>query len=399
MMDLPGADTYVVVHGFRGAWRALPLPPRPAMAAMLAENQYDALVAAWSHLHTPGAETMIAEARRVDDEMRSTWSAEGFAIMDREGQHAATGARAAQRGRLWLLTSGSTGRPKRVPYSFDQLIASASTAAPRRWLMAYSPGSFAWWQIVSLSLTQPGQELVAISADERAFWPDIAAREQVTAVSGTPTFWWRALLQHGRQLSRLPIEQISLGGEPVEQTLLDRLHETLPRARLWWAYASTEHGRSIVVRDGRAGFPVQWLQQRKPGQPALRIVQGELWLEAPPGSGEFHRTGDCASIIGERVMLTGRLRADEINVGGAKINASTIHGVLSRHPAVAWARLQARRAPLLGQVPVAEVVLQTPVPTTELRRWCAERLPDYGVPRQIRILSEIPETLAGKSHV
>jgi len=43
----------------------------------------------------------------------------------------------------------------------------------------------------------------------------------------------------------------------------------------------------------------------------------------------------------------------------------------------------------------ADLVLDTPVATAELTRWCADRLPDHAVPRRIRLLDEIPikETL------
>jgi non-ribosomal peptide synthetase component E (peptide arylation enzyme) len=153
------------------------------------------------------------------------------------------------------------------------------------------------------------------------------------------------------------------------------------------------------VRDGRAGFPAAWLQQRRPGQRALRIVDDELWIETSPGSQTFSATGDRAVIEGDRVALPGRLRADEIQVGGAKIAAAQIQQVLLQHPAVAWARPHARRSPFVGHIPVAEVVLQAPVEPAELRRWCAARLPDFGIPRRIQILPEIPETIVGKSHV
>lgn len=400
--DLPGIDNWVFAQGHRGKWSSMRVAARPPVAALLVPDQRDALAAAWAHLQMGGVETLIADERRVDRPLRAALIADGFQVIDGSAGVADTVPRDPIAGRLWLLTSGSTGRPKRVAHTFASLAAGANAAAGqphRRWLMGYAAGTYAWWQMTTLSLLQPGQDLVALEPAERAIWPEIAEREGITAVSGTPTFWWRAVLHHWERLCRLRIEQVSLGGEPVEQSLLDRLHEALPRARIWWAYASTEFGTSIVVRDRRAGFPIEWLQQHVPGRPALRVSQGELWLEAPAGSGTFQRTGDRASVVGDRVLLTGRVSADEINVGGAKIAASTIRHVLSQHPAVAWVRASARKAPIIGQAPVVDVVLQSPIAAGELRRWCAERLPDYGVPRRFEILGEIPETLAGKSHV
>lgn len=80
-----------------------------------------------------------------------------------------------------------------------------------------------------------------------------------------------------------------------------------------------------------------------------------------------------------------------------------VRGVLAEHPAVAWARVTGRRAPVLGRMVVAEVVL---APTTHLDtaeaalvRWCADRLPEYAVPRRIRVLTEIPVKESLKSDV
>ena len=108
------------------------------------------------------------------------------------------------------------------------------------------------------------------------------------------------------------------------------------------------------------------------------------------------RTGDRAEVVGDRVHITGRIASDEINVGGSKASAAAVRRVLLAHPDVAWAagpRAGGRRssAPIVA----ADLVLDTPVATAELTRWCADRLPDHAVPRRIRLLDEIPikETL------
>ncbi|MEK8106866.1 hypothetical protein NKG94_20205 [Micromonospora sp. M12] len=111
------------------------------------------------------------------------------------------------------------------------------------------------------------------------------------------------------------------------------------------------------------------------------------------------RTGDRVQVLDERVLITGRLDSDEINVGGSKVSAGVVRGVLAGHPAVAWARVTGRRAPVLGRMVVADVVLAPAdassadpgVPDeAALVRWCADRLPEYAVPRRIRVLTDIP---------
>ncbi len=177
-----------------------------------------------------------------------------------------------------------------------------------------------------------------------------------------------------------------------------------PAARISWIYASSEVGAAIVVHDGRAGFPVDWLDRAAPGRPTIGVRDGELVITSPyhgAGLDGPVRTGDRAQVSGDRVLITGRLDADEINVGGSKVSAGVVRDVLTAHPQVAWARVTGRRAPLLGHMVVAEVVPTAGAKLDEatLVRWCADQLPEYAVPRRIRVLTEIPVKETLKSDV
>ena len=107
----------------------------------------------------------------------------------------------------------------------------------------------------------------------------------------------------------MPLRQLTLGGEPVDQAILDRLRALFPAARISWIYASSEVGASIVVHDGRAGFPVAWLDRATPGRPTLSLRDGELVIASPHhgvGLDGPVRTGDRAQIVDDRVLITGR---------------------------------------------------------------------------------------------
>ncbi|SEI64713.1 Acyl-CoA synthetase (AMP-forming)/AMP-acid ligase II [Micromonospora phaseoli] len=446
-----GADNRIVVAGATLTWRDLPELALPGPAAVLAHSARHALAAAHHHA-VHGTELLVSTASRVDTGMRDELRAAGFTVAEfgaeaadpaaagltaagltaagltaagltaagltAAGLTAATRPRPAEPGRLWLLTSGSTGRPKRVGHTLESLTTVRGHQPGRTWLCPYAPGTYAWWQVVTLSLTQAGQHLVVVEPEQLDDWPALAATHGVDAASGTPTFWRRALHRDPAGLARVPLRQVTLGGEPVDQAILDRLRELFPAARISWIYASSEVGAAIVVHDGRAGFPVRWLDRVTPGRPTIGVLDGELVITSPyhgAGLAGPVRTGDRAQILGDRVLITGRLDSDEINVGGSKVSAGGVRDVLTAHPQVAWARVTGRRAPLLGQMVVAEVV---PVPAgppptggaapvapgdgpdeAALVRWCADRLPEYAVPRRIRLLTEIPVKETLKSDV
>ncbi|MEU1244465.1 AMP-binding protein [Micromonospora parva] len=404
-----GVDNRLVVGGAALTWRSLPTPTLPDPAAVLAHSAVHALTAARQHA-VHGTELLLSTASRVDAALRTELLEAGFTVgvLDDDGVHPGAPARprAAEPDRLWLLTSGSTGRPKRVGHTLDTLTTVRVDQPGRTWLCPYAPGTYAWWQVVTLSLTQPGQHLVVVEPDELDDWPGVAAAHGVDAASGTPTFWRRTLYRDAEALARVPLRQITLGGEPVDQAILDQLREVFPAARVSWIYASSEVGASIVVHDGRAGFPVDWLDRDTPGRPTLSVVDDELVVTSPyhgAGLAGPVRTGDRVQVLDGRVLITGRLDSDEINVGGSKVSAGMVRGVLAGHPAVAWARVTGRRAPVLGRMVVAEVVLApaaSGVPDeAALVRWCADRLPEHAVPRRIRVLTDIPVKETLKSDV
>lgn len=367
----------------------------PDPVAVCTDQPRAAFAAVAQHV-ADGTELLVAARSRVDEALRAELIEAGFALPDA----GVPAHRAAEPGRLWLLTSGSTGRPKRVAHTLPGLTTVTGPQPPRVWLCPYSPGTYAWWQLVTLSLAVPGQDLVVPSTVED--WPLAAVEHGVTAVSGTPTFWRQALYRHGDALARLPLAQVTLGGEPVDQPILDALRQAFPAARISWIYASSEVGAAVVVHDGRAGFPVSWLDSAAPGRPVLSIVDGELVVASPhrgDGQPAVVRTGDRAEVAGDRVLLPGRIGRDEINVGGTKVSAGAVREVLLSHPAVRWARVTGRRAPLVGQVVSAEIVTDVPVETVVLQRFASERLAESAVPRHIRVLPEIPVKETLKSDV
>jgi acyl-coenzyme A synthetase/AMP-(fatty) acid ligase len=384
-------------------WAALPMLDLPSPAVVLVDSAEQALaVARWHALSK--AEMLLAAAPRVDDEMCADLRADGFAIVRwADGAPVVENepARPSEPERLWLLTSGSTGRPKRVAHTVASLTTVHGLQAPRVWLCAYSPGTYAWWQMVTLSMAHPDQHLVVVDQSDLDTWPEFAARHGVTAASGTPTFWRRTIHQDVDALSRVPFEQITLGGEPVDQAILDHLTGLFPSARISWIYASSEVGASIVVHDGRAGFPVDWLDKPRAEGVTLSVAEDELLIESPhraAGMDQVVRTGDRVRIVDGRVHIVGRLGSDEINVGGVKVSAGAVRDVLNSHPGVVWARVSARRAPLVGHMVVAEVVRGPQAPDldeADVVAWCAARLDESAVPRLIRFLDRVPvkETL------
>ena len=109
-------------------------------------------------------------------------------------------------------------------------------------------------------------------------------------------------------------------------------------------------------------------------------------------------TGDLFRADEEGYLYFVGRRDDLIKSGGEKVVPREIEEVLHAAPGVHEAAVVGVPDPLLGQAVHAHV---SPEPGVELdaaalRRYCAERLEDYKVPRHVTVHDELPRTGNGK---
>lgn len=312
-------------------------------------------------------------------------------------------------GRISVLTSGTTGLPKLIAHSAGSLntFVRLRNLESHRWFVPYQVGSYAWYQMVSLGLFVEGQELVLASAQDLMGSFEAALQSNnVTAVSSTPTFWRQAAMSVApMSFKASAIRSISLGGEIVDQPILDYLLGTFPSATIKHIYASSEVGAAIVVSDGKAGFDASLLREDRNKSVSVRIVDGKLNVLSRYGnsdaSGTWIDTGDLVEQISDRVYFRGRANNQMINVGGQKAFPAAIEAQLLAHPDVVWAQVVAKRAPLVGYLPVANLVLKAGIEPDkaeiDLTRFCEARLPEYAVPRLWNFLDAVPLRASLKS--
>ncbi len=402
MISFPAkvSDNKIVTDNFVGTWATLEPTTLPDRAAVFALDDLEALRAAW-HQKQHNLELLLTSLVRREPSLEQELLDLGLSIVVGGEVVAEPKGRTTDEGRIWLLTSGSTGRPKHVGHTLKTLTTVLSPQPERTWMNPYTPGSYAWWQVTTLALTHPGTSMVCVDAHDE--WAMLAAQHGVDSASGTPTFWRQAMMSQGDELKRIPFKQITLGGEPVDQAVINMLRDVFPNARVSWIYASSEAGASIAVHDGMAGFPEAWLHSHKEGRPRLSVKEGELLIESPhrgEGIDEVLHTGDCVEIRDGRVYITGRIGVDEINVGGTKVSAGKVRETLLSHPGIAWVDIKARRAPVVGHVVQASVVLEDPSLTEDdIICFAASRLAETEVPRRVRFLKEIPLKESLKSDV
>ena len=316
----------------------------------------------------------------------------------------------AQSFAVLIPTSGTTGEPKLVRQDFTRLIrrVRGGHGHDSRWLLTYEPTAFGGLQVI-LAAVAAGAVLVAAPAVDSAELARLALQNRVTHISATPCVWRTLLAEFGA--TPPPLRVVTLGGDIVDQPLIDRLAASFPKALLRRIYASSEAGVVFSSSETRAGFPEEWLESGI-GDVELRIRNGTLQVKSPGAmlsyaGGEarpFTRdgwlmTGDLVERVGDRVMFTGRFET-LVTVNGVKVSPAKAEVAILEVPGVLDVLVRAVPDSAGGDALATTVAVKpgtnTEILTDRIRRHLETRLAPAERPWRIDFTDHIELALSGK---
>lgn len=311
---------------------------------------------------------------------------------------------------LGIFTSGTTGEPKIVLHRWEAIESSSHFVPPelhrQTWLLSYSPWSYAGLQVFFSAWNSQGS--IYYRAEH---FKDICldmVKYAVTVVSATPTFW-KMLIGAWPEGLRIPsLLQATLGGEIVDQSVIDLINGFFHPRHLTHIYASTEAGTAIVVSDNVAGFPVSILEKSGKNGVRLRIVDDELQILSPVGmetyAGEVHskredwiKTGDLVQIRHDRVYFLGRTDG-RINIGGRKVCPEEVEQALNSLEEVDDCLVYEKKSPIVGSLIAADVVIKgsEQFNPMEIKQKLKNLLEEYKLPHLIRRVDHFAISSTGK---
>ncbi|MEK4557553.1 non-ribosomal peptide synthetase DhbF [Bacillus sp. FSL K6-0036] len=347
-----------------------------------------------------------------------------------------------------IYTSGSTGVPKGVmiPHqNVTRLFAATEHwfrfSSDDIWTMFHSYAfDFSVWEIWG-PLLHGGRLVIVphhVSRSPEAFLR-LLVKEGVTVLNQTPSAFYQFMQAEREQPDlgqALSLRYVIFGGEALELSRLEDWYNRHPenRPQLINMYGITETtvhvsyielDRSMAALRANSligcGIPdlgVYVLDERL--QPVPPGVAGELYVSGaglargylgrpgltserfiadpfgPPGT-RMYRTGDVA-----RLRADGSLdyvgRADhQVKIRGFRIELGEIEAALVQHPQLEDAAVIVREDQP-GDKRLAAYVIpsEETFDTAELRKYAAERLPDYMLPAAFVTMKELPLTPNGK---
>jgi long-chain acyl-CoA synthetase len=333
-----------------------------------------------------------------------------------------------------IYTSGSTGEPRGVMLSHRNFVANARSIVQyleltsRDRVMCVLP----FYYVYGLSLLHTHMMVGgSVVLDNRFAFPNVvlAAMQEarVTGFAGVPSTF--ALLLHRSNLLDTPLPDLryvtQAGGRMPPARILEWLDRG-PKAPFYVMYGATEAAARLTflppdqlrVKLGSIGRPIpdveilivdndgRQLGPREVGELVARgaNVSRGYWNRPQESHDRFgplgYRTGDLGFADEDGFLFLVGRRNDMIKVGAHRVGAKEIEDVLHESADVHEAAVVAVPHDILGEVPIAFVVLRTPqrAATGTLQAFCASRLPSYKVPEKILVLDDLPK-LSGTGKV
>ncbi len=318
---------------------------------------------------------------------------------------------------ILTLTSGTSGKPKLMEHNFDTLtrtIRKNQKPNKLKWGLLYGLTKFAGLQVFLQSfITSSELFLLDLSKplDENI---SILKKNECNALSATPTMF-RKLLMHSN-FSKLKLDQITLGGEIVDQKILDSLRKLFPKAKITHLYASTEAGVGFSVKDGLEGFPKEFLFNKNSSYVLKMSSKGNLliknlnisdkrYLKSNEGnlnidSKGFLDTGDKIKIQNERCIFLGRENGT-INVGGNKVQPEEIERVILENPDVIAVSVRGKKSSMTGEIVLATITIKNMNVKNEIKKsiirdFKSKKIESYKIPGIFKFNTEFKTNESGK---
>lgn len=341
-----------------------------------------------------------------------------------------------------LYTSGSTGVPKGVMLTHRNCLAFVEWAAEEFRLCAadrvssHAPFHFDLSTFDLFAAAFAGAPVLLVPPQASVFPSQVREfihTARITVWYSVPSVLSMLVLRGGLRAGDFPeLRTILFAGEVFPTKHLRRLMALLPHVRFanlygptetnvctWWEVAPLADD-AAEIPIGRPIANVDTFAVTDDGRLASQGEVGELYVRGPtvmqgylgdsektasrlvpnPFGGALdqlvYKTGDLVEEApdGEYRFL-GR-RDEQIKSRGYRIELGDVEAGLYGHPAVAECAVVAIPDELITNRLEAYVVLRDEASKAELLASCAERLPAYMVPAELRFADALPRTSTGK---
>lgn len=310
---------------------------------------------------------------------------------------------------LGIFTSGTMGEPKIALHRWEAITTAAHFVPPvlqgQTWLLSYAPWSYAGLQVFFSAFNNKGAIYYGDNRFEQICRDMV--KYKISIVSATPTFWRMLIAAWPPELAKSNLLQATLGGEIVDQAIIDLINSFFHPKHLTHIYASTEAGSAIAVSDRKAGFPAEFLKKKTKSGIQLRISQEnelevlshvgmDYYADKSSSNSAWLATGDLVEQKGDRIYFIGR-KDGRINSGGRKVSPEEIEQAINSLEGIEDCLVYEKKSPIVGSLIVAEVVTRgAEFDPGKIKEQLKKNLEHYKIPHIIQKVDHFAISNAGK---
>lgn len=331
---------------------------------------------------------------------------------------------------LMLHTSGTTSNPKRVMLTNKNLISNVEANIASLQLTQYDvvlimlPICFGYCNTAQfLTHTYLGSDIVIYNAVffAKEFF-EIVERCHITCFTAVPYMLYKLLAYRSKNDKYPTLRYICFGGSKINKDTLRLLIEKYRGTGFVHTYGQTECSPRLtalmptdsLLKIGSVGKPI-------PGVHVI-IKGSDVTVEKPMGIGEilvqgknvmkgyykqesqtklvlidgWLRTGDLGYFDHEGYLyITGRIKNIIIS-GGQNLYPEEIEEIILMHHSVKEAYVYGQDHALLGEVPIADVVMSDAKKVYELPAYLEKKLARFKIPVKFNVVESLNKTYNGK---
>jgi long-chain acyl-CoA synthetase len=331
---------------------------------------------------------------------------------------------------LLAYTSGTTDAPKGAMLTHGNLVANLDQldAVPA---LAEASGDVVLLALPAFHIfglngvlgfaLRAGATVVLVERFDPAETLDLVARAGVTILPGAPPMfsaWLRAA--SGGPDALASVRLAVSGAAPLPSEVLAEFRDRFG-VTIWEGYGLTEAAPCVTTnalgpeaRAGSIGLPLPGLEVRlvdEDGEDADEDDPGEIWVRGPNVFAGYWsrpeasanalrdgwlRTGDVALRDADGYLSIVDRKKDLIIVSGFNVYPVEVEAALQSHPDVVEAAVVGMPDPRTGEAVQAWAVTGQGLDEPALLEYLRGRLARFKLPKEIRIVDELPHHVTGK---
>lgn len=246
-------------------------------------------------------------------------------------------------------------------------------------------------------------------------------QENATGFVGVPTTFYQLLNSYTELfLSIHSIRYMLTNTAPMKKESILQIMDLFPKVNFYTYYGLTESSRSTFLLFNKNKNKLESVGKISPGveinilddnnnilsenQIGEIFIKGDhviknYWnnLEADKSiKNGWLKTGDLGYFDSDGFLFLKSRKDDLINVGGEKFIPDEVEYIIKEIPEISDVAVIGISNDLFGQLPVAFVVKNSEITSTQIINYCSKKMERYKTPNKIFFLDNIPKTDSGK---